>query len=169
MSTHIGNINLVAHLLDTSWLQHLCFEKLRKRNDHTAGYCLLSRAVKLSSSAFHDRVVYLPCQVSSQSFYRKSDYSNCNFLNWLAAITQFKNGRDTILRPQSRGSDVKYSKRAHFCMQGDRGEGSRAHAYEPSHMRDTLTPCMRKQERVEYMASLPLDPKSKICVAESQL
>ena len=44
--------------------------------------------------------------------------------NWLAAITQFKNGRGTILRLGSRGSDVKRSTRVYVCMQGDRSEGS---------------------------------------------
>ena len=41
--------------------------------------------------------------------------------------------RRNILRLGSRGSDVKYSTRAYFRMQGDRCVGF-THAYEPSRL-----------------------------------
>ena len=48
--------------------------------------------------------------------YGKFDYFNFDFRDWLAAITQFKNGRDPILKLGSRGSDVNDSTRAYVCL-----------------------------------------------------
>ena len=64
---------------------------------------------------------YLPCQVSNQNSYRKFDYYNCDFpiVIGLLPLLNPKNDQDTILRV----SDVKYSTRVHFDMQGDRCEG----------------------------------------------
>ena len=39
---------------------------------------------------------YSPCKVLSPNSYGKSDFFNCNFRIWLAAITQFKNDRDEL-------------------------------------------------------------------------
>ena len=52
---------------------------------------------------------YLPYQIPNHNSYGKFNYFNCNFRNWLAVIPQLKtNGRDTVLKIGSRGSDVKY-------------------------------------------------------------
>ena len=77
------------------------------------------------------KFVYLQCHVC-QTFYRKSDYL------WFADICSIQKCRDAILRLGSRGSDVKYSTRAYFCMQGDRCDGS-CTCVRTSHMRQTLT------------------------------
>ena len=96
-------------------------------------------------------LVSLALLFAMQSF--KSIFLTCDFRNWLATITQFKNGRDTILilgQEQVR-SNTYFSCRVtgvgFVCIRANPDV-----CVQPSH----LSPCMSKWTRVEYLTSLTL-------------
>ena len=85
---------------------------------------------------------YLQCQVSNQNSYRKPDYFNCDFFNWLAAITQLKkwprHNFETWVESKWR-QILNTCLLSHATVTGVRVR-THAHAHEPSH----LWLCMQK-------------------------
>ena len=131
-----NNISLFAEASSISYKMFFFFFRFWGKFKHFLKWYYDQRVTFLCSLSFENISSYcLPCQISNLIIL------TAIFVIGLPPLLNSKNGRDTILRLGSRGSDVKYSTHAYFRKQeGDSVCGFHACVRVPTHKPPSYRP-----------------------------